>query len=195
MADAAAAGEASSFSCDDGTTSNSPPPSWTGRQARCLLVLCLPPNDTTDKAAAAAAALKEWAREPLWEADEEAGGVLLDRIRARRLEGKAGCESSAVSPAILVFKSVFVAEVAGLRVVLAFSLSARTARRVLPCSTAVEEMVALESGSGAVTERSMAIAASRPRCVGLCICKKRRIYAKRECRNEEVKKTRDKAKY
>jgi len=74
----------------------------------------LPPNDTTDKAAVAAAALKEWPRDPLWEADDEAGGVLLDRTKARRLERKPGFKDSAVPPAILVLKSVFVAEVSSL---------------------------------------------------------------------------------
>ena len=69
--------------------------------------------------------------------------------------------------------------------------SSRTARRVLPCSTAVEKVVALESGSGAVTDKSMAISPSRLRGVALCTWKNRGIYARRECRNGEVKKTRE----
>jgi len=132
------------------------------------VALCLPPKDTTDAAAAAAAALKEWAREPLWEADEEAGGVLLDRIRARRLEGKAGGGGNAAPPAVLVL--VFVekgAEVTSLCVVLVFSLSPSTTRRVLPCSTAVQGMVALAAGNEAVAEGSMAAAAGRAK---RCCC-------------------------
>lgn len=130
--------------------------------------MCFPPNDTTDAAAAAAAALKEWAREPLWEADEEGGGVLLDRIRARRLEGKAGGwgRGSAAPPAVLAV--MFVVEDTSLCVVLMFSLSTRTTRRVLPCSTAVGGL-SLAAGNEAVTEGSMAAAAGRLRCVG-CDC-------------------------
>lgn len=103
----------------------------------------------------------EWAREPLWEAEEEAGGVLLDRIRARRLEGKAagGGSAAPASPVVLVL--VDVAEVTSLCVVLVFSLSPRTLRRVLPWSTAVGGRT-LGAGNEAVTaEGSIAAAAGR----------------------------------